>query len=355
MANNRIFYACQAVAISPYPDNNDFVEVHGVQSVGVNTTFNLEQAFELGQISIYENIEGLPDVELTIEKVLDGYPLAYRLATVDATDNTLVNRTKQRCCAALAIFADDKDAVSGSAPVEIYMSGLYINNVSYTLPVDGNCTESVTLVGNHKVWNTPATKFTSTNAANFKYGSDTPKNLQTSYIAGGIQRRENVMMASSILPVAIYGVANNTNAGNNWDSGTSTPKAHIQNISISSDMGREDILELGRKAPYYRAPNFPIEVTCEFEVIAVSGDFVNAYEEGKPSYVGTVDEGNNTAQERIKVVLQDGTTFDLGSKNRLSSVTYGGGDAGGGNVSMTYSYSTFNDLTITGPHNNAGE
>jgi hypothetical protein len=346
MANNRIFYACQAVAISPYPDNNDFVEVHGVQSVGVNTTFNLEQAFELGQISIYENIEGLPDVELTIEKVLDGYPLVYRLATSDATEDTLVNRTKQRCCAALAIFADDQDAVTGTAPVEIYLSGLYINNVSYTLPVDGNCTESVTLVGNHKVWNTPATKFTSTLASEF--GTDTPKNLQAGTIAGGIQRRENVDMSSSTLPKSIYGVTQSTSAGNNWD-GTK-PKAHIQNISISADMGREDILELGRKAPYYRAPNFPIEVTCEFEVIAVSGDFVSAYEEGKPAYVGTVDEGNNTGEETIEVVLQDGTTFDLGSKNRLSSVTYGGGDAGGGNVSMTYSYSTFNDLEILGPH-----
>ena len=57
-SNKRIFYACQAVAITNHGDTT--VEpvdmVHGVQSVGVNTTFNLEQAFELGQIEIYENI-----------------------------------------------------------------------------------------------------------------------------------------------------------------------------------------------------------------------------------------------------------------------------------------------------------
>ncbi len=58
--NDRIFYACQAVAITNQGD--DIVAapdlVHGLQSVGMTTNFNLEQAFELGQIEIYENIEG---------------------------------------------------------------------------------------------------------------------------------------------------------------------------------------------------------------------------------------------------------------------------------------------------------
>jgi hypothetical protein len=126
-----------------------------------------------------------------------------------------------------------------------------------------------------------------------------------------------------------------------------SPIAHIQSCTISTDFGREDILELGRKAPYYRAPNFPVEVTCELEVISTSGDFVSAYEEGKPAYNNTVNEGNNTAEETILIVLDDNTKFNLGSKNRLSSVTYGGGDAGGGNATMTFSYSTFNDLIVT--------
>jgi hypothetical protein len=36
----------------------------------------------------------------------------------------------------------------------------------------------------------------------------------------------------------------------------------------------------------------------------------------------------------------------LGNKNKLASVTYGGGDAAGGNATATYSYSTFNDMTV---------
>lgn len=351
--NNRIFYACQAVAIAPcftaHSDANTVV-AHGVQSVGITTNFNLEQAFELGQIQIYENIEGLPDVEVTLEKVLDGYPLLYHLASPAASSANLVGRSKERCCVGLGIYDESRDAVSGAAPVEVYMSGMYLSSVSYTFPTDGNSTESVTLVGNHKVWNTSSNKLmTAAQAAEIPKdasgrGIDSPAALVAG--SGGIQRREDVLMSACIIPLSVYGVTQTGVAGNNWDSPTSSPKAHIQNCTISTDFGREDILELGRKAPYYRSPNFPIEVTCELEVIAVSGDFVSAYEEGAPSYVGTVNQGNNTAEEKIRIALRDGTFFDLGSKNRLSSVTYGGGDAGGGNSTITYSYTNFNDLIV---------
>jgi hypothetical protein len=358
MANNRIFYACQAVAIAPCFDEattENTKLVHGVQSVGITTNFNLEQAFELGQIQIYENIEGLPDVEVTLEKVLDGYPLIYHLASPKASTANLVGRSKERCCVGLGIYPEEKDSVSGAAPVEVYMSGMYLSSVSYTFPTDGNSTESVTLVGNHKVWNTSSNKLMTEKTAEqieseavTLRGLDKPAALVSG--SGGIQRRENIDMGSCILPASVIkaarpGTTPSTSTGNNVDT-AGFPIAHIQNCTISADFGREDILELGRKAPYYRAPNFPIEVTCELEVISTSGDFVSAYEEGDPDYVDTENEGNNTAEETIKIVLDDGTSFNLGNKNRLSSVTYGGGDAGGGNATMTFSYSTFNDLIV---------
>ena len=46
----------------------------------------------------------------------------------------------------------------------------------------------------------------------------------------------------------------------------------------------------------------------------------------------------------IKIVLCDGTTFDLGRRNKLTSVAYAGGDTGGGNATLTYSYQTFIDF-----------
>lgn len=339
--NNRIIYSCQAVGIGPTGQSfSNAKAVHGVQSIGITTNFNLEQVFELGQIEIYENIEGVPDVEITMEKVLDGYDLIYHLATTGASaggGTGLLNRLKQRCDVALGIFAEAFDNVasaeaSGDASMEVQCTGMYVSSLSYTLPTEGNATESVTLVGNHKQWIEDGSTFTSGGAnidiSGFN-GLDEPAALNSS-AQGGVQRREDVIISASQIPVSVYG-------------GSS---AHIQNVSISSDFNREEIFELGQKIPYFRPAQFPVEVSCEIEVISTSGDFVQAIEAGDPALSGTKYEGNNTSEEAISFQTRAGYKFDLGGKNRLQSVSYGGGDATGGNASMTYSYINFNDLDV---------
>jgi hypothetical protein len=356
MANNRIFYACQLVGINRMGGpSGELTVAKGVQSIGITTNFNLEQAFELGQIQIYENIEGLPDVEVTMEKVLDGYPLLYHLATSGSTNATLTSRSKSRTDLRLGIYPDDNDQVTGTPDVEVYCSGMYINSVSYTIPVDGNATESVTLVGNNKKWLTGISATpTDDDAQKFLHGAHvvgmgTDEPLGYTSASGGIQRREDVIMASSILPKGIQGVRNVVKLGNAMDTGFTTNNVHVQNVSISTDFSREDILELGRKTPYFRAPGFPIEVSCEIEAISTSGDFVSIYEDGDPAFNDTKDAGDNIADEYIRIVLRDGTVFDLGDKNKLSSVSYGGGDATGGNVSCSYSFQNFNVLNVLHP------
>ena len=351
-SNNRIFYACQAVAINncgkTTVDSGDMV--HGVQSVGINTSFNLEQAFELGQIEIYENIEGIPEVEVTLEKVIDGYPLMYLMASTGVfgtSSSGLASRAKQKCNVRLGIFDENENNVAGqTSEVEVYCSGMYISSIGYTFPAEGNATESITLVGNNKSWLTGAsTEIETADVAGFD-GEDEPlAGGSTNYPSGGIQRREDVMLDLSILPSIINGVVG-TGVGNSWNSSSLTPRVHLQNISINTDFSREDILELGRKTPYYRPAGFPIEVTCEIEAITTSGDFVTALEGGNPSYYATKNSGNNTSEDIIFIRLRAGMAFDLGNKNRLTSVSYGGGDAGGGNVSTTYSFNNFNVLKV---------
>jgi hypothetical protein len=347
MANDRIFYACQGVGISDNDILNPTIRpVHGVQSIGITTSFNLEQAFELGQLEIYENIEALPDVEVTLEKVLDGYPLIWHLATTGVnpfTANSLTARAKTRCDLRLGIYDESFENISDSdalPTVEVYCSGMYLSSVSYSFPIDGNSTESVTLVGNTKVWFDAANDSRKLTAAivNSFDGTDVPAALAAGN--GGIQRREDINLSASIFPDSIEGVAGNV-AGNANNNGV-----HIQSVTISTDFNREDLFELGSKAPYARPAGFPIEVTCDIETTAVSGDYIFAYEEGLPAYNGGVNQGNNTAEESIFIQTRSGYQFNLGSKNRLSSVTYGGGDAGGGNVTCTYSYSNFNSLQI---------
>jgi hypothetical protein len=348
-SNNRIFYACQLVGISNMADTASIVEAHGVQSIGITTNFNLEQAFELGQIQIYENIEGLPDIEVTMEKLLDGYPLLYHLCTKGASNQSLTGRSKARTDVRLGIYPDDEDFVDAKPEVEVYCSGMFMSSVSYTIPVDGNATESVSLVGNNKEWLTDAkVKLTDEHTdliVDDAGVTDEPKAYTE--ISGGIQRREDVILASSVVPTSIRGVSGSS-AGNAVD-GDGVPRIHMQNISISTDFSREDILELGKKLPYFRAPGFPIEVTCEMEVITTSGDFVEVFDGGLDAYDGTKDAGDNIADEEIKIQLRDGTIFDLGTKNKLSSVSYGGGDATGGNVSCSYSYQNFNVFKVIHP------
>lgn len=364
MPNKRVFYACQAVAFDGYdettdsPAGNRFAVAKGVQSVGITTNFNLEQVFELGQIQIYENIEGVPDVEVTIEKVFDGTPLLFALATPEATaanNLSLVGRSKERCCVGLSVYDDGfdgavDDIVNNTFTQEVLMKGLYVSSLSYNIPVDGPVTESITLVGNSKVHG--AESFMTNAPAAYTVGGDS---LSANQLAnGGIQRRENVDVGSSTLPTALPGVASD----GTFVDVNGRPTAHVQNISISTDFSREDIFELGRKGPYYRAPNFPIEVTCDIEMIAIATDQILAFEEGLNSTnTATFDAaygaghgiptGDNTPEETIQILLEDGTNFYLGTKNRLSSVSYGGGDAAGGNATVTYSYTNFNELEVS--------
>jgi hypothetical protein len=60
--SDRIFYAIQAVGIEGADTGTGVITwLHGVQSVGVTTNFNLEQVFELGQLALYQNVENVPE------------------------------------------------------------------------------------------------------------------------------------------------------------------------------------------------------------------------------------------------------------------------------------------------------
>ena len=99
------------------------------------------------------------------------------------------------------------------------------------------------------------------------------------------------------------------------------------------------MFELGRKGAYYRYVTFPVEVTTEFTVIATSGDMVNAKEE--------ID---NLEHQKIIIRTGEGLSIDAGKKNKLASVGMSGGDAGGDNVELSYTYTNFNDFAINHEH-----
>jgi hypothetical protein len=164
MTNKRIYYAVQQVGIKEDGDTGAFGAtdvIKGVQSVGMTTNFNLEQVYQLGQLEIYENMENLPDVEVTLQKALDGSPLIFHQATKGSTttDPTLAGRSQTKCIFGMAIFDETLEAATGNAGSVVQCSGMFINSSSFTFSADGFFTEDATLVGNDKVWlNTPITR-----------------------------------------------------------------------------------------------------------------------------------------------------------------------------------------------------
>lgn len=345
----RTYYAVQQFGIKP-EGASVFTAIHGLQSAGINTNFNLEQVFEIGQLAIYDNIEQIPDVEVTMEKVLDGYPLIYHLATANATSGTLSGRSNKKATVGLSVFTDTLDSASGTPVAEVTMSGMVISSLSYTFPVDGNATESVTMVGNDKLWKDSGMVFSGA----------FPSNTDAPIGSGGTVQRGDILFAvpagspvdangqivalATILPTDIYGIS--SDGSNPLASGTD--HAHVQSITISTDLGRDVINELGVKAPYHRYVTFPTEVTTEISVIGTKWDGISATEAGGNN---GAEIGSNLKNQSIRVYTKEGTFVTTGTKNKLASVAYGGGDAGGGggNVTLTYRYSTFNELTVKHP------
>ena len=291
---------------------------YGMQTTSISTAFNTEDVFQIGQLDTYENIETLPEIEVTMERVLDGTKPLWLMCT-DSAYSTLKGRTADyRVDLAVNVYPDTQDSAAGTDEDSVVTcSGMYISSVSYSFVTDGNFTESVTLIGNDKTWTksegTPDGHFPTSDAF---YADKVAK--PANGVGSGVQRSEDFDRASSSLPTDI------------------SVDDHIQSIDVSADIGREDIYELGSKAPYYRAVTFPIEVTCSFEVITSEGDKVEA-----------LSDRDNLSAQTIVLATDGGLEINLGSSNKLTSVSFGDFTTGGDSVTCTFEYANSNALTIS--------
>lgn len=361
MANTRVYYATQAVGLTPRDPGNQNAGTKqypkGLQSVGVTTNFNLEQVFQLGQLEIYDNVENVPDVEVSLQKISDGSKFLYPIC-VEGTGTALGADigavSTNRCEVELSIYKDtstdafdDQDAAAAYGTVTC--SGMYLSSVAYTIPVEGFITEDVTLVGNSKIYSNNSSGGGGVGAG--ESSGDGGATLEPTKIG----RRIN-LSDSSILPTGTLagnqadGITKGSIAINTRSDGKGD-RPYLQNINVSMDLGREAVFELGKFAPYARYATFPIEVSSEFEVLAESHDQVQARDFDDVNACSTT-EIKNLDDREIKIILcgktpaTDNYTIDLGSKNKLTSVNFSGGDTGGGNATITYSYQTFNKFTV---------
>jgi hypothetical protein len=338
--SNRIYYAVQAVGIKRPTDLNgaysaSVTGVQALQSIGMNTNFNLEPVYQLGQIQLYDNYEEIPEVEVTLNKVLDGTPTLYSLCmnTQDGVAASLSSLANTKCGFVLKLYPDTDSAATGTPTASVECSPAYLSSVSYTFPTEGNFTEEVTLVSNDKTWSTDIGALAPLNTVN-SAGTDSNR---------GILRR-GLWSNNSILPTG-----DNTNGLTSSVSGGIAQGVKINSVKVSMNLGREQIRTLGQRTPYYRYIKFPVEVSTEIEVTATQhGDAV-----GVSQGAGDCSNPKALANKHIRVELCDGTVIDLGNKNKLTTVNYTGGDTGGGNATITYSYKTYSEFTYTGPDGTA--
>jgi hypothetical protein len=167
----------------------------------------------------------------------------------------------------------------------------------------------------------------------FDYANSTIGKQESEYPASGI---------GTVLPTQIPGI---NLKGQNKTNTDGSLRCHLQSFSCSSDFGREDIFELGKRGRYHRFLPFPTEVSCEITIISTSGDLISATEAGIPDPTSNT----NIVDQHIRLHMREGLMVDLGKKNKLASVSVTGGDAGGGNEEITYSYTNFNDMTVYHP------
>ena len=211
--SNRIFYASQAVKIGS-------TVIQGAQSVTIATSYKVDKYNQLGHTSVLNSLAMPPEVEVTITKNLDGSPTMFGLY-----GSTLVGLANTQRTIMVGVGDDTAlEVLSGAA---IQMTGMYLKSVKYGMQIEGAFTEECSFVGGDK-------QLTGTVSAPSTSGAK-------------VLTRRN--FSGSTLPSEVSG-------------------AKIQSVSISADLGREALYELGNPTAFCRSPTFPAEITCEFSVLA---------------------------------------------------------------------------------------
>jgi hypothetical protein len=331
MANVRTFYACQKVSFgkasgsnaSPSEATQAFKTLNGVQSVGITTNFNLDPVYQLGRLAPGDLYEDVPDVEVSVTKQLDGTTTIYQQMMGAGTASSLADLSDNRSAVLLQIYPQTFQSATGTPIAVCEMVPAYLSSVTYNFPADGAFTEEVSIVSNSKSW-----------AAATPAQTDPPDASLT-----GIARRQMFDLSASTFPTGAAGAANAP-----FMSGSLPEDFKLQSVSVSVDLGREEIFQLGERLPFTRYINFPVEVNSEFEFISAKGDQVGATESN-----ASCSNPKALVDRTIVLKLCDGMVLDLGAKNKLNSVSQSGGDAGGDNVTYTFSYINYSELKYTKP------
>lgn len=293
----RIFYALQNVLVAGTP-------LKGVQTVGASSTTNLESFSAFGSLAAHTILQDM-DLELTVESALgDGWNsalnlLGYTTFSADFFD-TANDITIQYLTSTGTMVAIKLNAVLTSYQVQ--------------MGTDGPATESLT--------------FQNAGTAVFTTG--------TGGSALGVSSENicDVITRPNFTSFNEYYRANCCSE----DAAVSTPVTNLLSFSASMDAGNEKINVLGQSMPFGKFATFPIETSMEIERhLDPSTASMDSFNSGTISGNSLVDACYNPT------AILGGHTYSLNGA-RLASISRSGGDVGGGNVSISQSYTGYNDF-----------
>lgn len=344
MANTRHFYANSALYVKKAGATGSYSFVRGIQSASDSFDLPADYLLQWGMVGLYEAVDGTSTVTFDCEKLIDGSTPLYLAATEGSTAAGLTARSEARTMLCVGVYPSEFDYVSGTPTRVFEYSGLQPTNISYEFSTDGAFKETMSFVGSYAEWKAGAPKYGTLPSNPTASGTDVPPALTA--CSGGVQFKENFRFTGTyptLLPTFIPGITS---------SGTMTmsngcPTIPVQSVSVSVDLSREDVPRLGCKSPYARLAQFPVDVTTEITILSQSGHGLDMTETGS-TLVGC--EYTNAPSSTLRFSTDSGLIIDLGTKNKLTSVTQTFGDTGGSNATYSLSFTNKSVMSVFHPN-----
>lgn len=383
--NKRIYYAVQAVAAEPIDSDGsklgEKIKLQGLQSIVLNTKFDLDPVSQLGSLETYDVSLQQQNIEMTLIKTIDNKPPLYLLLTQgsngDSNNKNLVDLGARKSDLYLGIWNDTNNMASGSPIQTLMCTGMVISSVEYNINLE-KLSETVTLESSSKEWLESGDE----NELPAQNPQDQPPDTVQ------VAARYNLDFDNSILPTGSGGIYGNIS------------DLRLLSINIKCNIERDKIYQLGSMVPAaYRIIN-PATVTCSIETIMSSSEFAKFHEYSGHQYIASLvndqtkhpvtydikfpqDPDNNWWKSGTRVLGPNGNesfctteipehTFpkdilikikncnnnsvnitrdtddlyiNLGSNNRITSIDYSG-DTSGQNIIVKYNFTNYNDFII---------
>ena len=390
--NGRIFWACQAVLFkerqSTQTGGADAPEtgtlLHGVQSVGVDSSFSRTPYTDFGRFQKEYGSYGKEVFTITIDRVIDGatltegrgkpfyYPAADPTTYVGSHILKPTNIGSDGFSGSLRnyditlLYGADSVANMGDDPNDVVSQTTYrcclLSEISYSISISGPVTETLSFttgVVTHND-NTTLGDYTVLGAYPEGEGVDTVQVIQGKHID----------TVNSVFPLEVERMFNMSQTKNG------VPVLGLQSMEITASLDYSDLFDYGEfggtrgdidehrtaRQNTMKQVTLPVPVTASFTGVVRDqyyGDTAYQFkldDQTLDSTIPSVTSLNMYKWQREIAILSSTNNSSgvplymqwlLGKKNYLTDISYTGGDTGGGNVEATLSYQNEHSDFIT--------